>query len=442
MFMSKGDTKMSWRRGKTSGWAAFDLQQRQKDHFGAQPSNEPFPSLSNCAAFHQPSITLNNHLSMKPFSSVIVPSVSFPATLGNKKSEPSEVGSSIAPQSSETAWDNKFGSVFRQLKEHYCWADDGLIEDVMAAVDNDFDKASSFLKAVVSNENLERNKHSTVVKSGCDSTELVSDEKTLLGRREAPSKKTSEPYRTCSVLSSLVGDDNGDIRDEFDLFADDISDGCPAVNTMLGQSASTAVEPEWEEDDLYLNCRKDAIKMMRAAARHSKSATNAFLRGDHFAAQQLSQKAREEWAAAKKLNMKAAHEILSMRNENNGLWKLDLHGLHAAEAVQALQERLYTIDTQLLTKNSSAAVLTNSLGTKVVVSHASSGGFNNIERLDQQAVSGRKPKHLEVITGRGNHSRGGAALPTAVKTFLADNGYRFDEARPGVIMVCPKFLHV
>ena len=143
----------------------------------------------------------------------------------------------------------------------------------------------------------------------------------------------------------------------------------------------------------------DFILVNRAAAQHSKSATNAFLRGNHFAAQQFSQKAREEWAAAKRLNMEAAHEILSIRNANNGLWKLDLHGLHAAEAVQALQERLHTIETQLLSKNSSASVLTNSLGTKVPASYASSGGFNNTERPNQRALSGQMPKYLEVITG-------------------------------------------
>ncbi|RVX21450.1 hypothetical protein CK203_002323 [Vitis vinifera] len=44
-------------------------------------------------------------------------------------------------------------------------------------------------------------------------------------------------------------------------------------------------------------------------------------------------------------------------------------------------------------------------------------------------------------TGRGNHSRGQAALPTAVRSFLNEHGYRFEEARPGVIAVRPKFRH-
>ena len=262
---SQGYTKMSWRRAKTSGWAAFDLQQRQKDHFGAQPSNEPFPSLSNCVASHQPLTTFsrNNHPSTKPFSSVVVPSVDFPATLGNKKSELSGVGSSIVPKSNETAWGNKFSSVSRQLKGRYSWADDSLIEDIMAVVDGDFYKASSFFEAMVCSENLERNKHNTVVKSSCDSAELVSDEKTLPGRREPPSKKISEPYQTCSAPSSFARDDNGDVRDRFNICAENISDGCPDGNAMLGQFASILVKPEWEEDDLYLSCRKDAIKMMR-----------------------------------------------------------------------------------------------------------------------------------------------------------------------------------
>ncbi|MCI20244.1 smr protein/MutS2 C-terminal, partial [Trifolium medium] len=41
--------------------------------------------------------------------------------------------------------------------------------------------------------------------------------------------------------------------------------------------------------------------------------------------------------------------------------------------------------------------------------------------------------------GVGNHSRGQAALPTAVRSYLNENRYRFEETRPGVITVWPKF---
>ncbi|KAH9622709.1 hypothetical protein KSS87_023851 [Heliosperma pusillum] len=178
----------------------------------------------------------------------------------------------------------------------------------------------------------------------------------------------------------------------------------------------------------------------RAATRHSKAAANSFQRGDHYSAQQFSLKAQEEWESANRLNAKASREILSVRNESNGIWRLDLHGLHASEAVQALQEHLHKIETQLYLKSSSSLSLPNGSRSKADVSHASSmNGDNKMEKIGDQDLCRPNLKWLEVITGIGHHSRGGAALPTAVKTFLVDNGYRIDEARPGVIMVRPKF---
>jgi hypothetical protein len=43
------------------------------------------------------------------------------------------------------------------------------------------------------------------------------------------------------------------------------------------------------------------------------------------------------------------------------------------------------------------------------------------------------------FTGIGKHSKGQASLPAAVRGFLIENGYRFDELRPGVFNVRPKF---
>jgi len=49
--------------------------------------------------------------------------------------------------------------------------------------------------------------------------------------------------------------------------------------------------------------------------------------------------------AADKLNAKATAEILQIRNEKHkDIWKLDLHGLHVAKAVQALELRLEMIE--------------------------------------------------------------------------------------------------
>ncbi|KAL4344813.1 hypothetical protein AHAS_Ahas11G0215900 [Arachis hypogaea] len=45
---------------------------------------------------------------------------------------------------------------------------------------------------------------------------------------------------------------------------------------------SILIEPEWEEDDVYLSHRKDALKTMRLASRHSRAAADAFLRDKRF----------------------------------------------------------------------------------------------------------------------------------------------------------------
>lgn len=136
------------------------------------------------------------------------------------------------------------------------------------------------------------------------------------------------------------------------------------------------------------------LSLNRSATRHSKAATNSFLSGDHTSAQQFSLKAGEEWRAAQSLNAKAACEILSIRNENNGMWRLDLHGLHASEAVQAVKERLYMIETQVLSEGLRSSELPNNLRTKAEASRAS-----YLDKLDERASSRLKPIWLEIITG-------------------------------------------
>lgn len=432
---SKGDSEMSWRRAKTSGWAAFDQQQKQKDGREARSSNEPFPSLSNTV---QPESTIlrNKHRQVKSFSSVILPRVDFPAPLkDNMKIMPSEISSAEDPHVIDISQDNKYGLVFGQLKELFSWADDSLIMDVMAAADNDFDKASSFLKAMVSDQSSQKHKSVEMANYSFDSMEPVSNGK-LVHEKNDSSLKNVKPC----VLKPCVDNNKENVKKEFTLSAESLLDDCMEINALLDQFSSAPVEPEWEEDDVYLSCRKDAIKMMRAADRHSKAATNAFLRGDHISAQHFSLKAREERRAAQSLNAKAACEIVSIRNENNGIWRLDLHGLHASEAIQAVMERLNMIETQVLYEGSRPSELPNSFRAKAEAGHASNfHGCNSLEKLDERASNRLKPIWLEVITGIGNHSRGGAALPIAVRTFLTDKGYWFDEARPGAIMVRPKF---
>ena len=145
--------------------------------------------------------------------------------------------------------------------------------------------------------------------------------------------------------------------------------------------------------------------MNRSASQHSRAATNAFLRGDHVSAKQFSLKAKDEWVKAERLNSKAANEILDIRNSNNDLWKLDLHGLHAAEAVQALQEHLWKIETQMPFNRS---VSPNRAKTKVgILRSPSLESFSCVdnEELDKQrTLSRQRPTSLQVITGIKQYS--------------------------------------
>lgn len=178
--------------------------------------------------------------------------------------------------------------------------------------------------------------------------------------------------------------------------------------------------------------------MTRSAARHSKAASDAYLRGDHLSAQHFSLKAQEEWVVANRLNAQAAKEILSIRNRKNDEWTFDLHGLHATEAVEALQEHLQKIESQVNRaghmnqvnlKPSFGAAVSVETSDRIDVDNESKGSLMNKQR----------PAFLEVITGKGTHSRGHAALPLAIRSFLIENGYRYEETRPGVIRVRPKF---
>lgn len=136
--------------------------------------------------------------------------------------------------------------------------------------------------------------------------------------------------------------------------------------------------------------------MNRSASRHSRAAAGAFLKGDHYSAQQHSMKAREEWHAADKLNTEAATKILGIRNNENDIWKLDLHGLHAAEAIQALQGHLYKIESQGFPKNTAtSSVKENGLAHSTIRSL----NVTNRENLDKQAPLRLRSSALHVITG-------------------------------------------
>ena len=100
--------------------------------------------------------------------------------------------------------------------------------------------------------------------------------------------------------------------------------------------------------------------------------------------------------AAEKLNNKAAEEIFRLRNSNNDIWKIDMHGLHASEAVEVLERHLYMIEFQQTGNNSTSSEdLANVEGA-----YSESTTGSNVELAAEKVVL-RRPKQaiLHVITG-------------------------------------------
>lgn len=479
----------SWRKNKdkskSTGWAAFDLKHRHHHGGGGaagfdpefHPTNDPFPTLPNPKIpkstpplLHSFSCNNNNnnchhhrcHLLKLTNCNDLRKAPLYPALDPNPNPDPdperSFSPSPLCPHSLTEEnrhcknplpasrcscgggiEEDSSGEVVRfqtltRLKGSHGWADVSLIEDIMASVDNDIVRASTLLTEMASCPNSQEHDPSAIAGAKFDFPyrSLSSPGKVVfLG-------EATDPLKGC--LGPNEGAVFADERNAAEILPENATELHSKIS--LGWLSSIPIEPEWEEDDLYLNHRRDAIKMMRAASQHSKAATIAFLRGNHFSAQQLSRKAQEEWMAAEWLNAKAAKEILSIRNKKNDLWMLDLHGLHAAEAVQALQEHLQKIEICFPLNR---AFSPNGVKSSTGIPHSLPSKSVNLmdsEKTDrQQALFKERPDLLQVITGIGNHSRGQASLPMAVASFLDENGYRFEETRPGVISIRPKFRH-
>ncbi|KAK7394598.1 hypothetical protein VNO78_15130 [Psophocarpus tetragonolobus] len=417
--------KMSWARGQSSGWTAFDHKQR-KNNLESEVDKNPFPAIGT-----PDPIIKKNHVPAKPFSSVLVPNKNFPPLKEGVGKKAMLSSDSDRKYCGATALED-VNLATKRLREQYLWAEHTLIDDIMDAVNNNIDKATALLETMASAENFEESK----VLGNPRSTNLDDTPCKDKTDESLTSEKVEDDIPFQSNLVGCLQDNDRDLEDRNDSSGQKLYD-VDYLRCKMNLLNSIPVEPEWEDDDIYISHRKDALKAMRSASRHSRAASSAFLRGDHFSAQHHSMKAWAEWHTAEELNSDAAKKILSIRNNENDIWRLDLHGLHATEAIQALQEHLYIIETHGFSKSSASSngVKENGLGHSTIGSLK----FTDREKFDIQAPLRLRSLALHVITGVGNHSRGQAALPTVVRSFLNENRYRFEEMRPGVITVWPKF---
>ncbi|KAJ6309463.1 hypothetical protein OIU77_015260 [Salix suchowensis] len=290
------------RRVKSSGWAAFDLKQRQKD--GEVDGKDLFPAIGYLPLTG--GLRRNNDvvgLSFKSFSSVLQP----PASAGFPSLKTQNDNNLTATVADFSAGHRDFDKVIEEkndgnvlldlksLKEIHGWADFSLIEDVMNSVDNDAEKAFVLLNEMVSNADFDEDEGAKFnsgfnMSLADDIADLSSTLEDALKYNDHNSDKNNIELREDEGVSSSV-------------------DAAANMKLILGHLKSIPVEPEWEEDDLYLSHRKNALRMMRLASQHSRAATNAFFKkGSFFCSAALIESARE-WSAAEQLNAQAAKEI-------------------------------------------------------------------------------------------------------------------------------------
>lgn len=137
----------------------------------------------------------------------------------------------------------------------------------MEAVNNNFDEASTLLKTMVSSDNFEvSNEMSTLGLHSAN--DLLYNEKNDLSTSLGRTVNTP-------ILSSTLKDVQGVHKNnnaceenctklfENNYFERNFFHNVANTNIALGSSKSVPIEPEWEEDDIYLSHRKDAIAMMR-----------------------------------------------------------------------------------------------------------------------------------------------------------------------------------
>lgn len=225
--MSSGSGSGRRAKGQSiSGWTAFDLKQRRKQQQGLEAvDSNPYPSLSDSALTAPKSLSILD----KPFSSLLVPSINFPDIKSSKNLLPATTSSLGIGTRGQNG----------KLKDLHPWADESLIQDVLAGVSNNVDEALSLLEAMVDKVDKKEK-----VQLSCNDflpPDTDTDADTQLDEKE-----------NTMINDSLVGNQKQPMDEESSFRLLDIIKSLPIEP-----------EPEWGEDDVYIIYRKDAIRMMR-----------------------------------------------------------------------------------------------------------------------------------------------------------------------------------
>lgn len=231
--------KTSRGRCKPRGWAAMSLEYCQKQ--SQIVSDDPFPPLqTNSTDSILPSPSSN----IPSFSSIVQSFADFPPMVENVDSSPIEITEGYGGDFS-----------LSKLQRLHSWADQSLVEDVMTMVNNDTDKATALLREMFSSNGS---------KVKCEMKEKdISDCYDFECKKRGDEKSLLE---STSDLTADVADLSSTLEDVLIFAPRELMDSETATANMkliLGHLKSFPVEPEWEENDVYMSHRRDALKMMR-----------------------------------------------------------------------------------------------------------------------------------------------------------------------------------
>eukprot|EP01112_Ceratiomyxa_fruticulosa_P005650 TRINITY_DN163_c0_g1_i1.p1 TRINITY_DN163_c0_g1~~TRINITY_DN163_c0_g1_i1.p1 ORF type:complete len:772 (+),score=219.57 TRINITY_DN163_c0_g1_i1:206-2521(+) len=151
-----------------------------------------------------------------------------------------------------------------------------------------------------------------------------------------------------------------------------------------------------QQVSLYDQYRKSALNYSVARNQCFKYAAQAYSRGMNAEAVNFRERARSYDEMAMNYRLDAVRQLFYDNNNlREGILTIDLHGFLAQEAIEVIE--------------------------KVIELH----------RMDPRTVT-----HLNVITGRGLHSRGGVAkIKPAVQKYFEQKEIRFTETNPGSTLV-------
>ncbi|CAK9183648.1 unnamed protein product [Ilex paraguariensis] len=256
-------TKMSLRRAKSPGWAAFDLKQKQKQGL-LEVDNEPFPPVSNTvySLGHCQNLLKNDDNQVTSFSSVLISSRSSPTLIASKDLEKQlQVGNCSGNWSNKILEENVESKVVshEKLKKLQSWAENSFLVDIMTCVNNDIDKTSTLLEAMVfSAENGETDIAN--MKSNDEETPL--DNIPLPGTKYVFSEEATNPEELRYVVKDCLNNNRKKLIADHSSSQNMLPTNA-VMKADLGNLRFVPVEPEWEEDDIYFIHRKDAMKMAR-----------------------------------------------------------------------------------------------------------------------------------------------------------------------------------